>query len=148
MKKITETAYKAIKKKIKQLEDQYADNQMDIGFHGNDQDGWHGEAYQLAMIEYYGLAEKLAKTKEQIAEVEVAVPKVKYTEVEVGARVIIKMDDIEREYLFDGIVYEKNVLTAESPIGKAIKGRKVGETVTFNAPSGQKELTIKDILTF
>jgi transcription elongation GreA/GreB family factor len=76
------------------------------------------------------------------------VPKVKYTEVEVGARVIIKMDDIEREYLFDGIVYEKNVLTAESPIGKAIKGRKVGETVTFNAPSGQKELTIKDILTF
>ena len=73
------------------------------------------------------------------------------TTVHVGAKV--KVYDVEMEEV---IVYEitgsteadamNNIISNESPVGKALLKRKVGDTVKVSAPNGEYELVIKEIL--
>ena len=73
------------------------------------------------------------------------------TTVHVGAKV--KVYDVEME---EEIVYEitgsteadamHNIISNESPVGKALLKRKVGDTVKVSAPNGEYELVIKEIL--
>ena len=73
------------------------------------------------------------------------------TTVHVGAKV--KVYDVEME---EEIVYEitgsteadamNNIISNESPVGKALLKRKVGDTVKVSAPNGEYELVIKEIL--
>ena len=73
------------------------------------------------------------------------------TTVHVGAKV--KVYDVEMD---EEIVYEitgsteadamNNIISNESPVGKALLKRKVGDTVKVSAPNGEYELVIKEIL--
>lgn len=144
MKVISKTAETQIKAKIKKLEAQRADTHKDIGFHGNDQDGWHGEAYQLSMIEFFTLESKLNDLKKQLHNSEVVAAK-DNGKVSVGNEITIEIDGKIRKFIFDGISYDNNVITPESPIGNAIYGKKVGDEVEYNLPSGQKTLKILEI---
>ena len=73
------------------------------------------------------------------------------TTVHVGAKV--KEYDVEMD---EEIVYEitgsteadamNNIISNESPVGKALLKRKVGDTVKVSAPNGEYELVIKEIL--
>ena len=73
------------------------------------------------------------------------------TTVHVGAKV--KVYDVEME---EEIVYEitgsteadamNNIISNESPVGKALLKRKVGDTIKVSAPNGEYELVIKEIL--
>ena len=73
------------------------------------------------------------------------------TTVHVGAKVKVYDEEMDEE-----IVYEitgsteadamNNIISNESPVGKALLKRKVGDTVKVSAPNGEYELVIKEIL--
>ena len=145
MKEISEKAHSFIKNRIAEIQKQIDDTQKDIGFHGNDQDGWHGEAYQLSMIEFFTLTSRLEELKKQLREFQI----VEYTQslkVDIGSIIKLKIDEgPTREYVFDGTSYAKYVVTPESPIGNAIYHRKMGERVTYQTPAGEKQVEIVGI---
>ncbi|HEX2951890.1 MAG TPA: transcription elongation factor GreA [Armatimonadota bacterium] len=79
----------------------------------------------------------------------VEVPK-HITEAVLGARVRVENMDFnqEREYVLvseQEAHLEDDYLSAQSPLGKALLGHKVGEIVTFEAPAGVRRFKILDM---
>lgn len=68
---------------------------------------------------------------------------------ELGSTVVVKMNGPDPETFRLVGVKEANAregkISYESPIGKAIIGKKIGETVTVKIPSGEIEIEIIDI---
>ncbi len=72
----------------------------------------------------------------------------KHTVAELGSTVILKDDGHKVTYQVVGSFEAdpaKNKISDESPIGKAILGKKVGEGVEITLPAGKKSYTIKSI---
>ena len=70
--------------------------------------------------------------------------------VNFGAHVIIVDEDTEKEISYTLLSeYEadvsKNIISIESPIGKALVGKKVGDSVEIKVPSGTKNFEILEI---
>ena len=69
--------------------------------------------------------------------------------VAVGSTVVIvDEDDEEDEYSIVGSMEAdpfENKISNESPIGKAIIGHKIGETVMVESPNGSYKVTIKEV---
>ena len=67
-----------------------------------------------------------------------------------GAHVLVMDEDTEKEisYILLG-EYEadikKNIISVESPIGRALVGKKVGDFVEINVPSGTKNFEILEL---
>jgi transcription elongation factor GreA len=69
--------------------------------------------------------------------------------VQVGSKVHIKNEEITREYTIVGSRESKpadGLVSNESPIGRALLGKKVGEMVLFETPQGQMEYEILDVM--
>jgi transcription elongation factor GreA len=70
-------------------------------------------------------------------------------EVQIGATVTIQEDGIDpEEYMIVGAAEadpRSGRISNESPLGKALMGRKAGETVTVNAPNGSFSVSILKI---
>jgi transcription elongation factor GreA len=69
-------------------------------------------------------------------------------EVRPGLLVTLDVDGDEETYLLgsrEDDHPEHDVLSAESPIGQAILGRRVGETATVEAPAASFDVTVKKI---
>ena len=69
--------------------------------------------------------------------------------VEIGSRVVVtEGDESPEEFVLVGIKEadpKNGKISNESPIGKALLGGKVGETVVAETPGGQMEFTIIEI---
>ena len=69
--------------------------------------------------------------------------------VKLGSRVTVKLEDGSKEnYTIVGSAEAspaEGKISNESPMGSALLNRKVGETVTFEAPSGRLKLKIVEI---
>ena len=71
-------------------------------------------------------------------------------EVQPGLVVVLDIEGDEETYLLGSREDEHDdfeILSASSPMGEAIMGARVGETVKADAPAGSFEITIKDIRT-
>ncbi len=69
----------------------------------------------------------------------------KKSSVEVGSKVMVIKDGKEKEYVIVGPHDSnplKNLISNESPIGKALMGKKVGDKVEFETPGGVIEYEI------
>jgi transcription elongation factor GreA len=62
--------------------------------------------------------------------------------------IVYEGDDEEEKFLL-GLIEEKRlgteVISPTSPLGKVLLGAKVGETVTYSAPSGELRVTVRAI---
>lgn len=69
--------------------------------------------------------------------------------VDLGSRVTVKDDDgIEEEYLIVGSVEaepRRGLISNESPVGRALLGKRAGEHVSVTAPGGSFDLTIVEV---
>ncbi|MFP5310534.1 MAG: transcription elongation factor GreA [Actinomycetes bacterium] len=113
----------------------------------------HGDLRENA--EYHAAKDEQGKMEARIRQLEhllrdakVGEPDTDLSEARPGLLVTIEIDgDVEtwllgsREDEHD----EHDVLSAESPIGKALIGAKPGDTVTAQAPAGSFEVTLKDV---
>ena len=65
--------------------------------------------------------------------------------VEVGSTVIVESDGERTQYVIVGSAEaapNEGRISNESPVGKALIGRKAGETVKFNVPAGAVQIKI------
>ncbi|MFC1654104.1 transcription elongation factor GreA [Patescibacteria group bacterium] len=105
--------------------------------------------------EYHSAREDLAFVEGKVQELETLVARAKIvkiskskTKVSVGSKVTVKANgdthtyDIVGEYEADPI---KKKISHDSPLGKALVGRKVGEEAEFDAPVGKVIYTIDKI---
>ena len=105
--------------------------------------------------EYDAARDEQAKTEERIKELEYIVENanvVKASKSKVGIGSVVTVlyvdDDEEDEYKMVGeteVDIDNNKISANSPIGKAIFGKKAGEVVSVEAPNGSYELKIVSI---
>jgi transcription elongation factor GreA len=96
------------------------------------------------MIEYFTLESKLADLKKKLHNSEV-IEAIDDGKVSVGKEITIAIDGEQKKFIFDGISYDNNVITPESPIGKAIIRKKVGNVVEYTLPAGTKVVKILNI---
>jgi transcription elongation factor GreA len=105
--------------------------------------------------EYHAAREDLAFIQGRIEELEDMVARaqiVKNTKhnghVDIGCEVTVHADGQEHTFTIVGEFEAdplKQKISHDSPLGKALMGRKVGETVEFEAPVGKVVYTIKKI---
>lgn len=69
----------------------------------------------------------------------------------VGSKVTIRFSDGYEDTFIVGDLSEKtaehDVMSPESPLGKALLGAKTGDTVSYSGPSGDEKVEILDIAT-
>jgi transcription elongation factor GreA len=112
----------------------------------------HGDLRENA--EYHAAKDEQGKMEARIRQLEALLRDARIgqpkdtDEVRQGLVVTIEVDgDLETFFLGsrEDAHDEYEVLSAESPIGQAILGRKTGETVTVTAPAASFDVTIKTI---
>jgi len=72
----------------------------------------------------------------------------KHNEVFLGSKVKVHIDGAEEEFQIVGAPEAnptKKLISHESPLGKALLGKKIGEKVAVEAPMGQLTYTILSI---
>jgi transcription elongation factor GreA len=69
--------------------------------------------------------------------------------VRIGSKVTVDFGDGElEEYTLVGAIEARpsaNMISNESPLGKALNGKRVGETTYFFSPGGQQQVAIKAV---
>lgn len=109
----------------------------------------HGDLKENA--EYHAARDEQGHTEGRIAEIEnmiaganvIDIENIKSRQVMFGAKVTIVNEDTDEEstYMLVGEVeadLSKNMISNTSPIGRALLGKKKGDSVEFTAPSGTK----------
>lgn len=100
--------------------------------------------YEDAKQEQSFLEGRIATLEAQIRNAEV-IEKTNGDKVAIGSRVVIKGEDGEQTFTIVGSAEaapREGRISNESPVGVALMGRKKGDTVTVQAPSGPIEYTL------
>ncbi len=114
----------------------------------------HGDLRENA--EYHAAKDEQGKMEARIRQLEMLLRDAKIgqpdstDEVRPGLLVSLDVDGDEETYLLgsrEDTHEAHDVLSADSPIGRAIMGHGVGDTVTVNAPAAQFDVTITEITT-
>jgi transcription elongation factor GreA len=66
----------------------------------------------------------------------------------VGSRVVVKDEFGQSKYTLVGpaeVDLARGLISLSSPLGAALMGRRVGETITFNTPGGDRSATVAGI---
>ncbi len=71
--------------------------------------------------------------------------------VTMGSKIKVYDHDMDEEVVYTIVGTAEadivnNMISNESPVGKALLGKKLGEVVTIEAPGGSYDLTIKEII--
>lgn len=103
--------------------------------------------YTEAKNEQAEVESHIAELEAALANVELIDGKTSKTRVTIGSTVVISglLGKEEVEYTIVGSQESdpfKNKISDESPVGRALLGKKSGETVTADTPAGQVKLTI------
>ncbi len=69
--------------------------------------------------------------------------------IRIGSKVTVDFgDDVPEEYTLVGAIEAKpsaNMISNESPLGKALNGKRAGETTYFFSPGGRQQVEIKAV---
>jgi transcription elongation factor GreA len=113
----------------------------------------HGDLSENA--EYHAAREEQAHNEAKIKEIRYKIENAEIVQtfddgvVQLGMLVVIRYEgDDESETYYVGSREEKgefDVLTPDSPIGKALLGQSAGDTVTANVPSGDMKIEIVEV---
>jgi len=113
--------------------------------------GWNSPEYFMAHDELSFLDARIATLERLLAHAKVAEPSREgpLATVEVGTTVTVRNDGGEEErYTVVGVgeaAPDRGLISDQSPVGSAILGHGLGETVEVRTPSGLRHLTILQI---
>ena len=103
--------------------------------------------YDEAKNQQAFIEQRIAILEEQIRSAEV-VKEGKGDTAQIGSKVTLKSPDYEHEFVIVGSTEADSMshkISNESPVGKAILGKKKGDTVMVKAPGGDFEYKILEI---
>lgn len=105
------------------------------------------DGYTLTLDQIDANESRIAELEELIKNAEI-VQKSKSTSVQIGSTVTLKQgNNLIKYQMVNNIEGDplNNKISVDSPIGKALLGKKKGETITLKNPSGETTYIIKDI---
>ena len=105
------------------------------------------EAYEMTLDEKETNGRRIAELQDMIATAEV-VEETTGDTIAIGSKVLLKMKEKEIEYHIVGASEGnplENKISEETPIGKALVGKKKGDTIKVDLPMGEVEYEIVDI---
>jgi transcription elongation factor GreA len=113
----------------------------------------HGDIRENA--EYHSAKEEQGKQEARIRQLEEMLRHAKVGEAPAGdtvaaGTVVTTVDEDGDEDTFllgsrEDRAEGLSVVSAQSPLGKALLGRSVGDTVSYSAPAGEFKVTVKDV---
>lgn len=115
----------------------------------------HGDLRENAA--YDAARQDQAMIEKRISELEAMLRNVRILEasdtghngfIQVGSVVIVDFDGEDEEYTIVGAIEAKpseGLISNESPVGRALIGKKAGDRATVQTPGGQTALTIKAV---
>ena len=103
--------------------------------------------YEVAKRDQGVIEGRIHELEAMLASVEIITVPAEFREVMLGTRVAVENLDFElrSEYLLVGeqeAHLDEAHLSAESPLGRALLGSKVGDVVTFEAPAGVRRFKV------
>lgn len=105
--------------------------------------------YQEAKEEQGFVEARITELESTLKNVEIIEHKKNTSEVQIGSHVSVT-GSAGNDMMFEIVGSSEadpsaNRISNESPIGQALIGSKIGETVTFNTPSGEMQYTVKAV---
>jgi len=88
---------------------------------------------------------RIMTLEQMIKNAQIIDEKTKHDLVEVGSRVMVEADGSKEQYVIVGSAEAapgEGKISNESPVGRALMGHKVGETVKLSVPAGTIEMKI------
>jgi transcription elongation factor GreA len=105
-------------------------------------------AYHYAKFELGSIRRQLSHARDILSRASVLKKSTDSTQVQLGSTVTIESNTTSKTYTIVS-QYEadpsKNTLSAESPIGSALIGKKVGDQVSVTTPRGETTFRIRSI---
>lgn len=107
--------------------------------------------YEFAKEEQSGVENRIAQLEHVVGSAEIIDEKAakKSDQVQLGSTVVVKPDDgPEQSFQIVGPVevdVRDGKISDESPVGRALMGHRVGDTVEVSVPHGQRRLKIKSL---
>ncbi len=144
MKHLTKKELEKLKERLKHLETTKRKEVADMLNHAiSFGDLSENAAYDDARNEKVALEKEIFELKELISKVKV-IEKEKTEAVQIGSKVTIADDGGEFEVEIVGMLQgkKKGEISSESPIGKAVLGKKAGDIVEIETPSGKAKYKI------
>jgi transcription elongation factor GreA len=142
---LTEEGLKELQEKLKELKTTRRREIADAIHSAKEQGDLSENAeYVSAKEEQNRLEQNIADLEATLKSAQVITKAVK-DEVSVGSTVTVECDGAERTYQIVGsneVDPLKGKVSNESPVGRALLGKKKGESVTIPAPGGNKSCTV------
>lgn len=142
--KFTKEGFEKVKKDLADLEEKRKVAVINLQKAREMGDLSENGAYKAARFELSGIDREIRLKKINLRFGEV-VENVKSENLDFGNKVIVEYDGKKTEYTLVGPQESDprvGKLSVESPIGRALVGKKIGEEVKVNLPSGQKKYKI------
>jgi len=107
-------------------------------------------AYDAARHDQMMLERRISELETFIRNADVVETNTKSGVIGLGMTVVVDYDGVDETFTVVGAAEAKpmlNRVSIESPIGRALVGKRVGETATFATPRGSAKLVVKEIVT-
>lgn len=104
--------------------------------------------YQLAKGKLRGINQRILVLENQLRQAEVISPKKQHDTVTVGSTVVVETQNKTKTYQILGSSEtdpKKGIISHNSPLGEALVGKRVGETITIKIGTAEASYTIRSI---
>lgn len=145
---MTEQGRQGLYESLELYKQQRAEAQLALGAAAGRESDWHDNAaYDLATEQFNLANARMMNAQKQLERVYIITPRTDVDDIQLGNTVRIQFageEEIEEYTLLgpaDSLI-RQDWLSYESPLGKAMIGRKAGEHVTFDVDKGKHNLEI------
>lgn len=110
---------------------------------------WHDNAAFDHANEAYRVALAMEESlKNKLADVEIIGPRTRVDKVGIGNTVVVELNGVRQEFTLlgaDDSATKSGWISYKTPVGKAIRGKKVGECVVFEVGDRSMEIKVNEI---
>ena len=147
----TKEQFEKLKKRISETEKSLARKIKEKGeraLNGTG-DSWHSAEFMAAYVEQMEITKRLSELKKLASSAKITEPKEQNEKADIGNKVIIEYENGKKQkFILDGYIIDapENHCSIYSPLGKAIKDAKKGQTKIVEIQDKKEKIKILEIL--
>lgn len=147
---LTRSGYQRLENELNELLKLQAGEIQEVAEAFDDTDFGENAAFYDAVFDKERLEARIAHLKMVLARAEIIEQDLDPERVTPGDRVVVWSEEDQEEIVFnilstEEVAYGQEGISVESPVGRALLGHQVGDTVTVEVPIGTVRYTIRRI---
>lgn len=149
---MTEVTYERLQNRLEELKNSLREAQLRVGETAGQSHDWHDNApFDQARADVEKFTSMVTELQNALKTPEIIKPNPNTEKVQIGNSVVLKFSDEPETSTFTVLgPYDANSkkgwVSHKTPLAQAILGKKTGEEVDFETPSGKLNLKIIEIL--